>query len=684
MKALVVDLENGSSQSPTRPPTFAECYVCHKQFGSHSIALHEPKCLEKWRAANGALPLGRRAATPVRLEALPVRRTPQPAASIASLTSSWPSSNGLLKAALAAGPTGPSGSSRRLRVPSGGRAARPQTTTLSRPKVLAAEHADQLDMSTRRCSELLALTSLSGSDRQRDSPSSSSGGSSSSSDSSSSSSSSVSSSSSPVSEAASDSSGSRAARPGTIRLGVGRRELNVPNIERRARTAVLSSSRSDSHSRSPPGVPRRRDGMPTPCVTCGKPENPERFHSHPEEGQREPARAAPRRLIRKRHSIQRPVPVRFHPQPALDPATKRKQQQRDKKRVQQRLQQEEEAEQRVREQQQQRHLTETLERYGRPAAGPTFVVCYVCGRQFGASSLPIHQPQCLEVRRVPPRGVHGSKMLSVQRPAEWGAVGAGSGRVGYYPCRVQQSGGTVGGGSSRVGNCRCRVQQSGGLSVQGPAEWGTAGAGSSRVGDYPCRVQQSGELSVQGPAEWGSVCAGFSRVGTVGAGSNRVGYCRCRVQQSEGLSVQGTAEWGTVGAGYSRVGDCWWRVQQSGELSVQGPAEWETVGGGSSRVGTTVDAGSSRVGTTVDVGFGRVGTTVGAGSGRVGTTVGAGSGRVGTTVDAGSGRVGTTVGAGSGRVGTTVDAGSGRVGTTVDAWKFVYTYMDIFIFSSGT
>ena len=391
MKALLMGLEEGSLQEPVRPPTFAECYVCHKQFGSRSIALHEPKCLEKWRAANGALPLGRRAATPVRLKALPARRTPQPAASIASLTASWPSSNGMLKATMAAEPGGSSG---RLSTPGGSRAARPQTTTLSRPKVLDAENADQLDMSTRRCSELLALTSLSGTEH----PSGSSSSGSSSSNSSSSSDSSSSSSSSPESETASDSSGSRAARPGTMRLGVGPRELHVPNIERRARTAVLSPGRSGSHSRSPPSAPRRRDGLPTPCVTCGKSENPERFHSHPEEGQRQPARAAPRRLVRKRHSIQRPAPVRFHPQPTLDPSAQRKQQQREKKRAQQRQQQQDEAQQRLREEQQQRHLAETLARYGRPAAGPTFIVCYVCGRQFGASSLPIHQPQCLEVR----------------------------------------------------------------------------------------------------------------------------------------------------------------------------------------------------------------------------------------------------------------------------------------------
>jgi len=38
------------------PPAFQLCYICNKQFGSKSIFLHEPKCLEKWKAENDLLP----------------------------------------------------------------------------------------------------------------------------------------------------------------------------------------------------------------------------------------------------------------------------------------------------------------------------------------------------------------------------------------------------------------------------------------------------------------------------------------------------------------------------------------------------------------------------------------------------------------------------------------------------
>ncbi|XP_069749727.1 zinc finger protein 474-like [Narcine bancroftii] len=32
------------------------CYICGKQFGLHSIIIHEPQCLEKWRIENEKLP----------------------------------------------------------------------------------------------------------------------------------------------------------------------------------------------------------------------------------------------------------------------------------------------------------------------------------------------------------------------------------------------------------------------------------------------------------------------------------------------------------------------------------------------------------------------------------------------------------------------------------------------------
>ena len=38
------------------PPGFRICYLCGREFGSHSIEIHEPKCLEKWKRENEKLP----------------------------------------------------------------------------------------------------------------------------------------------------------------------------------------------------------------------------------------------------------------------------------------------------------------------------------------------------------------------------------------------------------------------------------------------------------------------------------------------------------------------------------------------------------------------------------------------------------------------------------------------------
>ncbi|KAM7024139.1 zinc finger protein 474-like [Acridotheres tristis] len=46
------------SQTPfSRRPPFKICYICGREFGSQSIAIHEPKCLQKWHIENNQLPM---------------------------------------------------------------------------------------------------------------------------------------------------------------------------------------------------------------------------------------------------------------------------------------------------------------------------------------------------------------------------------------------------------------------------------------------------------------------------------------------------------------------------------------------------------------------------------------------------------------------------------------------------
>ncbi|KHJ91285.1 hypothetical protein OESDEN_08852 [Oesophagostomum dentatum] len=51
-----------------RPPPTVFCYICGRQYGSKSIAIHEPKCLEKWHIENQKLPKSRRRPEPVKPE----------------------------------------------------------------------------------------------------------------------------------------------------------------------------------------------------------------------------------------------------------------------------------------------------------------------------------------------------------------------------------------------------------------------------------------------------------------------------------------------------------------------------------------------------------------------------------------------------------------------------------------
>ncbi|XP_077609123.1 zinc finger protein 474 isoform X1 [Crocuta crocuta] len=55
-RRLMAESEPSPPVILSRRPGFLVCYVCGREFGSQSIAIHEPQCLEKWRLENSKLP----------------------------------------------------------------------------------------------------------------------------------------------------------------------------------------------------------------------------------------------------------------------------------------------------------------------------------------------------------------------------------------------------------------------------------------------------------------------------------------------------------------------------------------------------------------------------------------------------------------------------------------------------
>ncbi|XP_069672603.1 uncharacterized protein [Periplaneta americana] len=157
--------------------------------------------------------------------------------------------------------------------------------------------------------------------------------------------------------------------------------------------------------------PKPSDEVPAPCRTCGRPEQPERFHSHPPPSSRkqrhqddnnneDPARV-------NKSSVRKPVPIKYRSgksnrrksDAAIPDSSKASSP--DPLR---------------------RNSSAGAEREPQPVdrksprggagvflilddkggdkpvarAGPRTVLCYLCGREFGTASYPLHEPHCLQ------------------------------------------------------------------------------------------------------------------------------------------------------------------------------------------------------------------------------------------------------------------------------------------------
>lgn len=70
-----------------------------------------------------------------------------------------------------------------------------------------------------------------------------------------------------------------------------------------------------------------------------------------------------------------------------------------------------------------------------PQRGPRTVVCYICGREFGTKSLPIHEPQCLEKWKVQNKQLPREQRRPVpKKPQALSGSGSGVTRYNSYFC----------------------------------------------------------------------------------------------------------------------------------------------------------------------------------------------------------------------------------------------------------
>jgi hypothetical protein len=175
------------------------------------------------------------------------------------------------------------------------------------------------------------------------------------------------------------------------------------------------------------GGPKPKDEVPEPCRTCGRPEQPERFHSHPPPSSHR-QRSAPRRQHDNNNnedstpavtksSVRKPVPMKYRSGkskrtesetgsgaslptkvPSPDPPKKNS------------------SDTKTPEMQRPDRKSPRAGRGGvflvlddrgsdKPVvrSGPRTVLCYLCGREFGTASYPLHEPHCLQVSGSHPR-----------------------------------------------------------------------------------------------------------------------------------------------------------------------------------------------------------------------------------------------------------------------------------------
>ncbi|XP_043277758.1 LOW QUALITY PROTEIN: uncharacterized protein cactin [Venturia canescens] len=130
---------------------------------------------------------------------------------------------------------------------------------------------------------------------------------------------------------------------------------------------------------------------PEPCKTCGRPDQPERFHSHPKSSgvvlkKDKDSGATGKAKIPVPKTIQKPVALNFRSE-----KSKRTKSQEEKQIPSPKGENSKNTSPRD-----QKAEKNQVVRMGSSRKGPRTVTCYICAREFGTASFPIHEPKCMQ------------------------------------------------------------------------------------------------------------------------------------------------------------------------------------------------------------------------------------------------------------------------------------------------
>lgn len=159
------------------------------------------------------------------------------------------------------------------------------------------------------------------------------------------------------------------------------RKSMVPLIKRQSpKNSDKSLSDTNNNTKPPRKLPPttkpsyvKSTKLPEPCKTCGRSDQPERLHSHP-------VTSSAMRSVKKpmeapmKNTVQKPVAIKYQSRKVVSPTKKAPTPPQLK-------------------------IKPKIEEPLRPkSAGKRTLTCYLCSREFGTASLPLHEPKCLEVR----------------------------------------------------------------------------------------------------------------------------------------------------------------------------------------------------------------------------------------------------------------------------------------------